>query len=68
MIKGNVICVCVLPFKQHKEDILLGAEVLHRGCPSANLTPEDIVEDLSHVLLALVAAEQINTGLVTLRF
>lgn len=43
-----------LPFEQHEEDILLGAEVLHRGCPSADLTPEDVVEDLSHVFLTLV--------------
>lgn len=43
-----------LPFKQHEEDILLGAEVLHRGRPSANLTPEDVVEDLSHIFLTLV--------------
>lgn len=41
------------PFKQHKEDILLGAEVFHRGRPSTNLTPQDVVEDLSHIFLSL---------------
>ena len=51
------VCVCVcasLPFKQHEEDILLGAQVLHRRRPSANLTPEDVVEDLRHIFLTLV--------------
>lgn len=52
--------VCAsLPFKQHEEDILLGAEVLHRGRPSANLTPEDVVEDLSHIFLTLVARDKV---------
>lgn len=51
--------VCAsLPFKQHEEDILLGAEVLHRGRPSANLTPKDVVEDLSHILLTLVVGDK----------
>ena len=51
--------MCVsLPFKQHEEYILLGAEVLHRGCPGANLTPQDVVEDLSHIFLTLVVTER----------
>lgn len=55
------LCVGVcasLPFKQHEEDILLGAEVLHCGRPSANLTPKDVVEDLSHILLTLVVTDK----------
>lgn len=53
------LCVCAfLPFKQHEEDILLGAEVLHRGRPSANLTPQDVVEDLSYIFLTLVATDE----------
>lgn len=49
-----------LPFKQHEEDILLSAEVLHCGRPSANLTPEDVVEDLSHIFLTLVVRDKAN--------
>lgn len=58
--RGSVIvCVCVsLPFKQHEEDILLGAEVLHRGRPSANLTPKDVVEDLGHIFFTLVITDK----------
>lgn len=53
------VCVCVsLPFKQHEEDILLGAEVLHRGRPSANLTPKDVVEDLGHIFFTLVITDK----------
>ena len=59
------VCACVracvrnsLPFKQHEEDILLGAEVLHRGRPSANLTPKDVVEDLGHIFLTLVITDK----------
>ena len=43
-----------LPFQQHEEDILLGAQVFHCGSPDADLTPEDVVEDLGHILLTLV--------------
>lgn len=47
-----------LPFKQHEEDILLGAEVLHRGRPSTNLTPKDVVEDLGHIFFTLVTTDK----------
>lgn len=51
--------MCVLvPFQQHEEDILLGAEVLHRGRPGANLPPQDVVEDLSHIFLTLEATDK----------
>lgn len=43
----------LLPFKQHEENILLGAKILHRGCPSTNLTPQDVVENLSHIFFTL---------------
>jgi len=50
------VCVCVhSPLQQHEEDVLLGAEVLHGGRPRTDLAPQDVVEDLRHVLLALVA-------------
>lgn len=55
MVMGSKIMVCVcLPFKQHEEDVLLGAKVLYRGCSSANLTPQDVVEDLSYVFFTLM--------------
>lgn len=46
------------PSQQHEEDVLLSAEVLHRGCPGTDLTPEDVVEDLSHVFLTLVVGDE----------
>ena len=60
------VCACVRrctssPLQQHKEDILLGAEVLHCGRPGANLTPQDVVEDLSHILLPLLATHRHST-------
>lgn len=68
MFNGSMItpCVCAsLPFKQHEEDILLGAEVLHCGRPSANLTPKDIVEDLSHIFLSLEVTDKAYITLPT---
>lgn len=51
----------LLPSKQHEEDVLLSAEVLHRRRPGTNLTPEDVVEDLSHVFLTLVVRNDTYT-------
>lgn len=47
------LCVCVSPFKQHEEYILLSAQVFNSGCPCADLTPQNIIKDLCHVFLAL---------------
>lgn len=52
-------CVCVSsPSEQHEEDVLLSAQILHCGCPGTDLTPEDVVEDLSHVFLPLAAGDE----------
>lgn len=58
----------VLPFKQHEENILLGAKVLHRGCPSTNLTPQDVVENLRHIFFTLVVTGKyhMNTSVHTI--
>lgn len=46
------------PSEQHEEDVLLSAQILHCGCPGPDLTPEDVVEDLSHVFLTLAVGHE----------
>lgn len=46
-------CVFISPFQQYEEDLLVGAEIFNSGAPRPNLPPEDVVEDLTHVLLPL---------------
>lgn len=43
----------VSPFQQYKEDLLVGTEVFNSGAPRPNLPPQDVVKDLTHVLLPL---------------
>lgn len=43
----------VLPFEQDEEHFLMGAKVFNCGAASANLPAQDVVEDLTHVLLTL---------------
>ena len=40
-------------FAECEEDVWRGADVLHGGCPGADLSPQHVVEDLGGVLLAL---------------
>lgn len=41
------------PLQEDEEDLLVGAEVFHGGAPRPDLPPQDVVEDLAHVLLPL---------------
>lgn len=45
--------VFVSPFQQYKEDLLVGTEVFDSGAPRPNLPPQDVVKDLTHILLPL---------------
>ena len=47
------VCVCVSPFQQYKEDLLVGAKIFNSGAPRPDLPPQDVVKDLTHILLPL---------------
>ena len=47
-----------LPSHKKKQDAVLGADVLHCRRPSSNLSPENVVEDLSNVFLGLDGIEE----------
>lgn len=47
------VCVCVSPFEQYKEDLLVGTEIFNSRTPRADLPPEDVVKYLTHILLPL---------------
>lgn len=53
-------CVFISPFQQYEEDLLVGAEIFNSGAPRPNLPPEDVVEDLTHVLLPLETHVKLN--------
>lgn len=53
------------PFEQDEEHFLMGAEIFHCGAAGANLPAQDVVEDLTHVLLPLHTRWQKRLGLET---
>lgn len=53
--------VCGSPFQQYKKDLLVGAEVFDGGASRPNLPPQDVVKDLTHILLPLKTHMKLNT-------
>ena len=49
-----------LPFQKHEEDLWVCRDVLYRGCASANLTSDNIAEQINHILLPLWETETLS--------
>lgn len=52
-VQSVCVCVCVSPFQQYEEDLLVGTEILDSWAPRPDLPPQDVVKDLTHILLPL---------------
>ena len=50
---ADAVC-CISPLHECEEDLRLGADVLDGGRTGADLAPQDVVEDVGHVLLTLL--------------
>ena len=57
-VKNTNFIILYIPFQQHEQNILLGADVFNSRSSCTNLSSENIVENLSHVFLALLGRQK----------